>query len=121
MARQFKVEGTDEGTVCISVDGKQTILSVGSDIQAEEIYKSLQYQPKDTYTFEDGGAGKVEQAPYEAFRDFLEEIVTQVNNLAGDGDEELEEGAVVPEEDDDVAAGVEETPFGINDDDDISF
>ena len=59
MARQFKVEVTDEGTVCISVDGEQTILSVDSDIQAEEIYKSLQYQPKDTYTFEDDETGKV--------------------------------------------------------------
>ena len=110
MARQFKVEGTDEGTICISVDGEQTVLSVDSDIQAEEIYKSLQYQPKDTYAFEDGGAGKVAQAPYEAFRDFLKEIVTQVNSLAGDGDEEPDKGDVAPEKGNAVATGVEETP-----------
>lgn len=93
MARQFKVEGTDDGTICISVDGKQTILSVDSDIQAEDIYNSLQYQPKDTYVFEDGGAGKVAQAPYEAFRDFLKEIVTQVNKLAEDDDAEQDDAA----------------------------
>ena len=91
MAKQFKVEGTDEGAICISVDGKPTILSVDSDIQAEDIYSSLQYQPKDTYVFEDGGAGKVAQAPYETFRDFLKEIVIQVNKLAEDDNAEQDE------------------------------
>ena len=121
MARQFKVEGTNDGTIRISVDGKQTILSVDRDIQAEDIYNSLQYQPKDTYVFEDGGAGKVEQPPYEAFRDFLKEIVTQVNNLAGNGDEEPNEGDVAPEKGDAAATGAEETPAVINDDDEIPF
>ena len=41
MARRFKVEGTDDGTICISVDGKQTILSVDRDIQAEDIYNDM--------------------------------------------------------------------------------
>ena len=46
MAKQFKVEGTEEGAISISVDGKSTTLSVDADIQAESIYKSLQYQPR---------------------------------------------------------------------------
>lgn len=121
MARQFKVEGTDEGAIRISVDGKPITLSVDSDIQAEDIYNSLQYQPKDTYVFEDGGAGKVAQAPYEAFRDFLSEIVTQINNLAGNGDEEPDKGNVAPEEGDTAATGAEEAPAVINDDDEIPF
>lgn len=82
MVKLFKVAGTDKGTICISVDGKSRTLSVNSDIQAEDIYKSLRYEPNDTYKFVDGGAGKVAQAPYEAFRDFLKEIVGQVNALA---------------------------------------
>mgnify|MGYP000978757710 CR=1 FL=1 len=86
MEKQFKVEGTDEGSICISVDGKPTTLSVNCDIQAEDIYNSLQYQPRYTYVFDDGGAGKVAQAPYEAFRDFLKEIVAQVNKLAENND-----------------------------------
>ena len=114
MAKQFKVEGTDEGTICISVDGEQTILSVDSDIQAEDIYNSLKYQPKDTYVFEDGGAGKVEQAPYEAFRDFLKEIVTQVNKLAENGD-------AMPEEGNAVVTDAKENPVAIDDDSEIPF
>lgn len=114
MAKQFKVEGTDEGAIRISVDGEQTILSVDSDIQAEDIYNSLQYQPKDTYDFEDGGAGKVAQAPYEAFRDFLREIVTQINKLSDNGDEESDEGDAAT-----ISAG--ETSSVINDDDEIPF
>lgn len=109
MARQFKVEGTDDGTIRISVDGKPTILSVDGDIQAEDIYNSLQYQPKDTYVFEDGGAGKVAQAPYEAFRDFLKEIVTQVNKLAEDDDEEVDETNEGSEEGNAAATYAEET------------
>lgn len=111
MAKQFKVEGTEEGTISISVDGKSTILSVDADIQAESIFNSLQYQPKDTYVFEDGGAGKVEQAPYDAFRDFLENIVAQVNELADNGNEEPDEGNEDSDEGDVTLAGVEETPF----------
>lgn len=114
MAKQFKVEGTDEGTICISVDGEQTILSVDSDIQAEDIYNSLKYQPKDTYVFEDGGAGKVEQAPYKAFRDFLKEIVTQVNKLAENGD-------AMPEEGNAVVTDAKEKPVAIDDDSEIPF
>lgn len=91
MEKRFKVEGTDEGTIRISVDGTPTTLSVDSDIQAEEIYKSLQYKPNTTYTFEDGGAGEVAQAPYEAFRDFLKDIVTQVSDLAMDDSAETDE------------------------------
>lgn len=114
MAKQFKVEGTDEGAICISVDGKPTILSVDSDIQAEDIYNSLQYQPKDTYVFEDGGAGKVAQAPYEAFRDFLKEIVIQVNKLAEDDNAEQDE--------DDTASQSTEEAFGVTDySEDIPF
>lgn len=114
MAKQFKVEGTDEGTICISVDGEQTILSVDNDIQAEDIYNSLKYQPKDTYVFKDGGAGKVEQAPYETFRDFLKEIVTQVNKLAENGD-------AMPEEGNTVVTDAKEKPVAIDDDSEISF
>lgn len=114
MAKQFKVEGTDEGTICISVDGEQTILSVDSDIQAEDIYNSLKYQPKDTYVFGDGGAGKVEQAPYESFRDFLKEIVTQVNKLAENGDAMPEEGNV-------VVTDAKEKLVAIDDDSEIPF
>lgn len=121
MARKFKVEGTDGGTICISVDGKQTILSVDRDIQAEDIYNSLQYQPKNTYVFEDGGAGKVEQAPYEAFRDFLKEIVTQVNKLAENGDGETDEAKGVSEEGNAAAINAEETLAVINGDDEIPF
>ncbi len=121
MARQFKVEGTDEGAIRISVDGKPTTLSVDSDIQAEDIYNSLQYQPKDTYVFEDGGAGKVAQAPYEAFRDFLKDIVTQVNKLADNGNEEPDEGNEESEKGDATIAGAGETSSVTNDDDDISF
>lgn len=111
MAKQFKVEGTEEGTISISVDGKSTILSVDADIQAKSIYDSLQYQPKDTYVFEDGGAGKVEQAPYDAFRDFLKDIVTQVNKLADNGNEEPDEGNEDSEKDDVTIAETEKTSF----------
>lgn len=111
MAKQFKVEGTEEGTISISVDGKSTILSVDADIQAKSIYDSLQYQPKDTYVFKDGGAGKVAQAPYDAFRDFLKDIVTQVNKLADNGNEEPDEGNEDSEEDDVTIAETEKTSF----------
>lgn len=111
MAKQFKVEGTEEGTISISVDGKSTILSIDTDIQAESIFNSLQYQPKDTYVFEDGGAGKVEQAPYDAFRDFLENIVAQVNELANNGNEEPDEGNEDSEKDDVTIAETEKTSF----------
>lgn len=114
MAKQFKVEGTEEGTISISVDGKSTTLSVDADIQAKSIYDSLKYQPKDTYVFEDGGAGKVEQAPYEAFRDFLKEIVTQVNKLAENGD-------AMPEEGNAVVTDTKEKPVAIDDDSEIPF
>lgn len=111
MVKQFKVEGTEEGTISISVDGKSTTLSVDADIQAESIYNSLQYQPKDTYVFEDGGAGKMAQAPYDAFRDFLKDIVTQVNKLANNGNEESDEGNEDSGESDVTIAGAGETSF----------
>lgn len=114
MAKQFKVEGTEESTISISVDGKSTILSIDTDIKAESIFNSLQYQPKDTYVFEDGGAGKVAQAPYDAFRDFLENIVTQVNKLAENGD-------AMPEEGNAVVTDAKEKPVAIDDDSEISF
>ena len=114
MAKQFKVEGTEEGTISISVDGKSTTLSVDADIQAESIYKSLQYQPKDTYVFEDGGAGKVAQAPYDAFRDFLKDIVTQVNKLADNGD-------AMPEEGNAVVTDAKEKLVAIDDDSETPF
>ena len=107
MEKQFRIEGTEEGTICISVDGQSTTLSVDSDIQAEDIYNSLQYQPNDTYVFEDGGAGNVAQAPYEAFRDFLKEIVIQVTKLA-------EKNDVEPDEGDAAEPSVEEIPGGID-------
>lgn len=114
MVKQFKVEGTEEGAISISVDGKSTTLSVDADIQAESIYKSLQYQPKDTYVFEDGGAGKVAQAPYDAFRDFLKDIVTQVNKLADNGD-------VMPEEGNAVVTDAKEKLVAIDDDSETPF
>ncbi len=114
MAKQFKVEGTEEGTISISVDGKSTTLSVDADIQAKSIYDSLQYQPKDTYVFEDGGAGKVAQAPYDAFRDFLKDIVTQVNKLADNGD-------AMPEEGNAVVTDAKEKLVAIDDDSEIPF
>lgn len=114
MAKQFKVEGTEEGTINIFVDGKLTTLSIDTDIQAKSIYDSLQYQPKDTYVFEDGGAGKVAQAPYDAFRDFLENILTQVNELAENGD-------AMPDEGNAVVTDAKEKSVAIDNDSEISF
>ena len=114
MVKQLKVEETEEGTISISVDGKSTTLSVDADIKAESIYNSLQYQPKDTYVFEDGGAGKVAQAPYDAFRDFLKDIVTQVNKLAENGD-------AMPEEGNAVVTDAKEKLVAIDDDSEIPF
>ena len=60
------------------------------------------------HPYEDGGAGKVAQAPYEAFRDFLKEIVAQVNALAT-GDSTKVDGL-------DTEMGDSSEPFGNEED-----
>lgn len=88
MARQYEVKGVDAKTIGITVDGKQTVeFQIASDVQAEAVYKSLDYHPGDTYEFVDGGAGSLPEKPYEAFRDFLKSMIEGVNDVQPAGDQ----------------------------------
>lgn len=68
MARRYEVKGIDAKTIGVSVDGKETVrFEIASDVQAETVYKSLDYHPGDTYEFVDGDSGSLPEKPYEAF------------------------------------------------------
>ena len=54
------------------------------------------------------------QAPYDAFRDFLKDIVTQVNKLADNGD-------AMPEEGNAVVTDAKEKLVAIDDDSETPF
>lgn len=82
MARQYEVKGSGDKNIVVKVDGLETAnMSISSDIQAEDIFKSLDYHPGDTYELIDGGADGVPDKPYEVFRDFLQTVTNGVNDV----------------------------------------
>lgn len=82
MARQYEVRGSGEKNIVVKVDGLETAnMSISSDIQAENIFKSLDYHPGDTYELKNGGADQILEKPYEEFKEFLQSVIDGVNDV----------------------------------------
>lgn len=118
MARQYEVRGIDDKAVGITVDGKETVsFQIASDIQAETVYKSLDYRPGDTYQLVDAGAGSLPDKPYEAFRDFLKSVIEGVNEVQTDAAQSVNDSDVNGQLDDSFS----EQSFNNGDYEDIPF
>lgn len=118
MVRRYETKGIDAKTIGITVDGKKTVdFQIASDVQAEAVYKSLDYHPGDTYELVDEGRGVLPQKPYEAFRDFLQSVIDGVNDVQPSNLDIVAEVGETSLEDD----YADERYLGQADDEDIPF
>lgn len=93
MARQYEVRGSGDKNIVVKVDGSETAnMSISSDIQAEDIFKSLDYHPGDTYELKNGDADQIPEKPYEVFKDFLQSVIDGVNDVKKTATENIENG-----------------------------
>ncbi|NMF26724.1 hypothetical protein HF885_09880 [Olsenella umbonata] len=85
MARQYrvKVESSERPTLRVEVDGKPTVtFLLDTEIRAEEVFKSLDYSPEDTYELTGADSDNLQSQPFAAFVDFLRQVIAGINGLA---------------------------------------
>ena len=85
MARQYRVkaESSERPRLFVEVDGNPTeTFLLDTEIRAEEVFKSLDYSPEDTYELTGADSDNLQSQPFAAFVDFLRQVIAGINGLA---------------------------------------